>query len=255
MISSQNSIDIGFAAALIREAGHAIAFTGAGISTPSGIPDFRSPSSGLWARYDPMEVASLNSFLNNPQRFYEWSRPLALQILEAKPNPAHIALARLEQHHYLAGIITQNIDNLHFRAGSTIVHEIHGHLRSATCIQCQTKAYTPDLPIYDLDDLPRCGSCAGVLKPDIVLFGEELPESTFRKARQLINQSDLVIIVGSSLEVYPVAHLPYTALDRGANLVIIDQEPTALDDKATVVIREDAAMVLPSIAAEVLDEQ
>jgi NAD-dependent deacetylase len=254
VISSQNSVAIGFAAALIREAGHAVAFTGAGISTPSGIPDFRSPSSGLWERYDPMEVASLRSFLNNPQRFYEWSRPLAEKILDAKPNPAHIALAKLEEHQHLAGVITQNIDGLHFLAGSTNVYEIHGHLRSATCVHCLKKVRRAELPIDDIDPLPRCGFCGGVLKPDIVLYGEELPEPIFRKARELIVQSDLVIIVGSSLEVYPVAHLPITALDVGANLIIINQEPTALDGKASVIIHEDAAVVLPRIAAEVLNE-
>src|SRR5574338_9721 len=168
------------AAGLLRRAKHAVAFTGAGISTHSGIPDFRSAGSGLWERFDPMEVASLDVFRTRPERFYDWLRPLLQNIWSAQPNPAHQALARLEEVGILKALITQNIDDLHQRAGSRQIYEVHGSLRTMTCPRCQqvypSRHFQPMLAGADgSGGLPRCPNCAVVMKPDITLFGEMLP--------------------------------------------------------------------------------
>jgi NAD-dependent deacetylase len=245
------------AARLLREARKTVALTGAGISTPSGIPDFRSSDSGLWRRYDPMKVASLTAFRYDPQAFYAWIRPMAKTILDAAPNAAHYALATLEKHGLLAGIITQNIDDLHRRAGSRRVYEIHGHLRTATCIRCfQREATEKLLPAFiESGEVPRCPKCGGVLKPDVVLFGEQLPYQVVAKAEALIARSDLVLVVGSSLEVTPAALFPVTALNAGAQLIIINRDPTYLDERATAIFRQDVALVLPELVEEVLRGQ
>lgn len=244
------------AATLIRAAEKVVALTGAGISTPSGIPDFRSAGSGLWQRYDPMEVASQSSFRYHPDRFFNWVQPLARKIVEAEPNPAHLALAQLEQRGYLAGVVTQNIDDLHGRAGSQVVYELHGHLREATCVRCYRRYPIKKriAAFADSGEIPRCQECGGVLKPEIVLFGEQLPYLVVQEAKQLINQADLILVVGSSLEVTPAAIFPVQALNQGASLIILNWQPTYLDDRADVLIREDVAEVLPAIVQEVLDE-
>jgi NAD-dependent deacetylase len=242
---------------LFRTAKHTAALTGAGISTPSGIPDFRSPGSGLWEHVDPMEVASLAAFRYSPDHFYAWIHPLAQTMLDAVPNPAHLALAQLEEAGYLAGIVTQNIDNLHTRAGSREVLEIHGHLREATCVSCYTKYSTDDiiLDFAQSGTIPRCPQCDGILKPNAVLFGEQLPHDIVSKAQQLFSRSDLILVVGSSLEVTPAAMLPIKPLNAGAKLIIINHEPTYLDERASVVFRQNVAVVLPSIVDEVLRER
>src|SRR5512141_2620079 len=168
--------DIEFAGELLRKAEHAVVLTGAGVSTPSGIPDFRSEGTGLWAHDEPLEVASLNTFRTHPERFYEWFRPLASQIFDAQPNHAHLALARLQKEGRLQSIMTQNIDLLHQKAGSTHIIEMHGTLSTLSCTQCfQKVASTPYLkPFVDEGKPPRCPSCGAVLKPDVILFGEQL---------------------------------------------------------------------------------
>lgn len=248
--------DIVQASNLIRASESTVALTGAGISTPSGIPDFRSANSGLWQLYNPMEFATLISFRYNPEKFFEWARPLASTILNAKPNSAHFALARLEQAGYLRGIITQNIDNLHFRAGSIHVLEIHGHMRRATCINCFHKVQITDqIELFvQKQIIPCCEKCGGILKPDFVLFGEQLPFEIVKEARSWIKSSSLILVLGSSLEVVPVAYYPVEALNAGARLIIINNEKTYLDDRADIVFHDDVADVLPKIAAEVLDE-
>jgi NAD-dependent deacetylase len=233
-----------------------VALTGAGISTPSGIPDFRSTNCGLWEIYNPMEVASLTAFRYNPQKFFEWSRFLAAAILHAEPNDAHYALAKLEEAGYLQGIITQNIDNLHFRAGSINVLEIHGHIREATCINCFNKVVLTDQikQFVEKKIIPYCEKCGGILKPDFVLFGEQLPYKVVQEARSWIRSSKLILVLGSSLEVVPVAYFPVEALNAGAHLIIINNEKTYLDDRADIVFHDDVADVLPKIVAEVLNE-
>jgi len=239
---------IGRAAGLVRQARQAVAMTGAGVSTASGIPDFRSPDAGLWTQVDPFAVASLFAFRLRPQAFYDWIRPLARVMLEAQPNPAHVALARLEAAGRLWAVITQNIDGLHQRAGSQRVHEVHGHIREATCIRCYRV-----LPADSLIEqfvvhgrVPHC-ACGGVLKPNAILFGEQLPLQVLTAARQDTRASDLVLVAGSSLEVEPAADLPLVALGQGARLVVINYQPTHLDYRADVVIHADVAEVLPRI--------
>lgn len=244
------------AAQLIQKAKHTVAFTGAGISTPSGIPDFRSRGSGLWELYDPMEVASLSAFRYDPDKFYKWIQPLALTMIEAEPNPAHIALARLEEAGLLAGVVTQNIDDLHRRAGSEIVFEVHGHLREATCVSCYSCHPTEGFieTFIKTGETPHCSDCGGVLKPNTVLFGEQLPYDVFCGAADLLSQSDLILIAGSSLEMVPVASLPVGPLNTGARLIIFNHYPTYLDERADVIFRQDVAVVLPRLVSEVLGE-
>jgi NAD-dependent deacetylase len=186
---------------------------------------------------------------------FEWVRPFVATIASAKPNAAHFALARLEAAHHLAGIITQNIDDLHGRAGSRVVYEIHGHLRQATCSSCFLKVPALDLiePFINENVIPRCSVCGGLLKPDIVLFGEQLPYEVVDAAEKLMDGCDLVIVIGSSLEVTPAASMPVAALNRGAGLIIINHDPTYLDERADVVLHTDVVDVLPRIAEEVLD--
>lgn len=234
---------------LLREAKYATAFTGAGISTPSGIPDFRSPHSGLWQNVDPFEVASITGFRRSPRNFYDWLYPLANTTLNALPNAAHFSLAQLEEQGYIQSIITQNIDGLHTRAGSQIIYELHGHLREMTCIHC-FEVY-PSQPIIQtfLEDqeVPRCPKCNNVLKPNVILFGEQLPIQALLSARQAAIQADLLIVIGSSLEVAPASDLPALVARNGGKLIIINLEPTHLDRAAEIVIHEDAAIILPQI--------
>jgi NAD-dependent deacetylase len=242
------------AAELIRESKRVVVLTGAGISTPSGIPDFRSPGSGIWERYDPFEVASLSAFRYNPSRFYEWMRSFADGIFRARPNPAHIALARLEQNGYIQTLITQNVDLLHQRAGSKNVLEVHGSLSTLTCTGCFTtfdsKDYIP--PYLENGQLPYCPRCHSILKPDMVLMGEQLPVKTWLKAQQACKNCDLMMVAGSSLEVLPVAGLPMRALENGAHLILINHSETYLDVRADIVMQEDVADVIPRLTAEVL---
>ncbi|HXF70670.1 MAG TPA: NAD-dependent deacylase [Thermoflexus sp.] len=242
------------AAELIRRSRYLVALTGAGISTPSGIPDFRSEGSGLWSIYDPMEVASIWAFSRRPEAFFEWVRPLARRILEAQPNPAHYALARLEAAGILKVLITQNIDELHQKAGSRNVIEVHGHLREATCIRCYRKVPAdPYLKAFLQDGtIPRCEQCGGVLKPDIILFGEQLPVRAFLAAQQEARRADVFLVAGSSLEVAPAGDLPILAKEHGARLIIINLSPTVADRYADLRIRMDVAEALPQLAEMVL---
>ena len=237
------------AARLLRQAAYTVALTGAGHSTPSGIPDFRSPESGLWTRVDPLAVASLFAFRVRPQDFYDWIRPLARVMLEAQPNPGHHALAQLEKAGLLKSVITQNIDGLHQRAGSLRVHEVHGHMREATCIHCYRVVPAESLIEEFLEEgqVPRC-TCGGVMKPNVILFGEQLPLNALTAARQDTRTCDLMLVIGSSLTVEPVSDLPLMALGRGAKLVIVNYQPTHLDERADVLIHADLADVMPRIA-------
>jgi NAD-dependent deacetylase len=238
---------------LIRTAARVVALTGAGISTPSGIPDFRSPDSGIWAITNPMEVASIIAFRQRPIDFYEWVRPLAQKVRIAKPNQAHQALARLEAAGKLQTIITQNIDGLHQAAGSRNVLEVHGSNRQMICLSCYKT--TDAEPVFDrfLDDgeVPYC-DCGGVLKPNVILFGEQLPVKTLFQARNAVAEADLMLIVGSSLEVAPISDLPLEALAHDAKIVVINLHPTYIDDQAEVVIHNELTEVLPQIAEAVL---
>ena len=235
-------------ARLVEAANNVVAMTGAGISTPSGIPDFRSPDSGLWDKTDPLAVASIYAFRQNPQHFYDWIRPLAPVFRAAEPNPAHYALATLEEAGKLRAIITQNIDDLHSRAGSKNIFELHGHLREVTCIRCYE--VQPADSIFDKflkdGEIPK-HHCGGVLKPNVILFGEQLPAREFIAAQMAIKEADLMLVVGSSLEVAPASDLPQYALDNNAKVVIINKQPTYLDPEADLVIHAGVVEVLPRI--------
>ncbi len=247
---------IRIAADLIRSAGNGIVLTGAGISTPSGIPDFRTPGSGLWSRYNPMEVASLSAFRYQPEKFFAWFHPMAKNIAQALPNPAHHALAILEKAGYLHTIITQNIDGLHQRAGSKQVLEVHGTLESLTCIGCFQKYPSESFITRYIEhcEMPTCSDCGQILKPDVILFEEQLPKQTWLKARRACHNCEIILVAGSSLEVTPVATLPQEALENDARLIIINQSPTYLDPRAEVLLRGDVADILPLISQEVIDE-
>lgn len=245
---------IACAADILRGSKRAVVLTGAGISTPSGIPDFRSTDSGLWARYDPFEVASLTSFRYHPERFFEWMHPLAKGIFNARPNAAHYSLARLEQAERLKVVITQNIDTLHQRAGSKNVLEVHGSFATLTCIRCfRSYEAGPYLPAYlDEGKIPHCPDCNGILKPDLVLFGEQLPAKVWLKAQEACRTCDVMIVAGSSLEVLPVAGLPMRALENGAHLILVNHSETYLDVRADVVLHENVDLVIPMIIEDVL---
>jgi NAD-dependent deacetylase len=252
--SSQTKTKIEYTAELLRKSKYAVVLTGAGISTPSGIPDFRSEGTGLWSRDEPLEVASLSTFRTDPDRFFVWFRPLASQIFMAAPNPAHLALAELEDAGCIQSIITQNIDALHHKAGSKNVIEMHGTMRTLSCTHCFREAEAKDFlkAFMEKGELPRCPVCNELLKPNVILFGEQLPQKAWHDAQRESRRCDLMLVAGSSLEVLPVAGLPMQAIDRGSHLVILNNATTYLNVRADVVIQEDVATILPAIAEQVL---
>ncbi len=243
------------AAQIMKIRNNGVALTGAGISTPSGIPDFRSTGSGLWTRYQPMEVASLTAFRYHPEKFYQWLRPLANQMFTAEPNEAHLALAELEAHNRINTVITQNIDTLHQKAGSENVLEVHGTFETLSCLACYRQTHlTEEIAISLIQEgtVPRCRHCGAVLKPDVVLFEEQLPAQIWKKAKISSQKCGFMLVLGSSLTVTPVSSLPLEALASGAVLIIINQSETYLDDRAQVVIHDDVANILPAITKKVL---
>lgn len=238
------------AAELLDASQYVVALTGAGISTPSGIPDFRSESSGLWRQVEPLEVASLWGFHDQPERFYRWFRPLLHKMAAARPNGAHKALAQLEAAGRLAAIVTQNIDSLHQAAGSRQVVELHGHTRTVTCLACR-ETYEAAAILEDvLRDIlpPPCPACGGLLKPDVVLFGEPLSYELLSRAQHEALRADVLLVIGSSLEVMPAADLPLLAKRRGAKLVLINRTATALDDQMDVIVRADVVKAVGFMA-------
>jgi NAD-dependent deacetylase len=237
------------AAQLLRSARYAVALTGAGMSTPSGIPDFRSPGSGLWEKVNPMEVASIYAFRRHPETFYRWMRPLGELVSKAEPNPGHVAMAQLEAGGYIQAIITQNIDNLHQEAGARNVLEVHGNLREATCIECYRVEPADELLRAFLASgaVPQCPECGGVMKPNAVLFGEQLPIGVYNAARSHVDSADVMLIAGSSLEVVPVCQLPGRVHRQGGRLIIINLTPTIADGVADVVIHRCVSQVLPDV--------
>lgn len=233
----------------VAQSNYITAFTGAGISTASGIPDFRSPESGLWEKANPEKVASIYGFRHNPQAFYDWVRPLAEKTLAAQPNPAHIALYQLEKIGKLKAVITQNIDMLHTKAGNSHVYELHGHMREATCIHCFREYECPPLMQQFMQDgqVPRCSVCAGVIKPNVILFGEQLPYEPLQNSKKAARESDLMIVVGSSLEVAPASDIPLIAKRNGAKVAIINKDATELDPMLDLLIQGDCAEILPAL--------
>ena len=234
---------------IISRARYLVAFTGAGISTPSGIPDFRSKNSGLWERYNPMETASLTTFRTDPRRFWDWKRPLMLQMCAAQPNPAHLALAALEAAGRLKAVITQNIDGLHQRAGSQVVYELHGTITTIHCPHCRRRWPSLEFKseLEKENAIPRCPHDHTILKPDVVLFEEALPPAAWRDAETHCRQADAIIVAGSSLEVFPAGHLPAIAAENGAQVILANLSPTYIDPQAAVLLPHDVAQALPAL--------
>lgn len=237
---------------LLRERRPCVVLTGAGVSTESGIPDFRSPS-GLWARFDPLEYGSIDAFRADPEKVWRFYAPRFATLTEAEPNTAHLALARLEQAGFVEAVVTQNIDLLHERAGSREVVEVHGSIRTSTCPGCGARyPLARVLELLGDHGAPRCPACGGVLKPDVVFFGELLPEEAIDRAFELARRAALLLVVGSALEVYPVAGLPLETLDAGGDLAIVNLGPTPFDSRATIRIGGSAGEVLSAVAEELL---
>ena len=233
-------------AGLLLERQPCVVLTGAGISTESGIPDFRSPT-GIWAEVDPFEVASIEAFRRDPERVWGFYRKRIGMLLEAEPNAGHRALAELERRGLVDGVVTQNIDMLHSRAGSREVVEVHGSIRSAQCLRCLWTLDT-DGVLAQLEERPApvCAHCGEVLKPGVTLFGELLPPGALERATALARGAGLLLVVGSSLEVWPVAGLPLEA----RAYAIVNRGPTALDDGALLRIDAPAGETLERAAAE-----
>ena len=237
-------------AELIRESSSTVALTGAGISVPSGIPDFRSPGEGLWEKVDPMEVAHIDAFRRDPARFWSFYRPRFHMLGDKEPNGAHRALAELESRGLLDAVITQNIDQLHHRAGSERVIEVHGSIRTSSCQACGSEFQLAEVEgLFDDQGAARCSDCSGPVKPDVVLFGELLPADAMAEAESLAAQAELMICVGSSLEVYPVAGLPSVTLGRGGRLAVITRGPTPFDPDASVRMDGDVVADLDAVLA------
>ena len=222
-------------AELIKASERFIVLTGAGMSTESGIPDFRSPGTGMWEKVDPIAVSSVEVLRNNPRLFYEAGFSRFSKISLAEPHEGHRVLVRLEEKGYLKGLITQNIDGLHVKAGSKKVWEVHGNLRSGYCLGCKKRYPFEELvQQVELKHIPpTCHNCFGVLRPDVVLFGDPMPAFFFELEEMLARDCDFMLVVGSSLVVYPVADMPALA----EKMAIINQQPTAYDSNAEVVIR------------------
>lgn len=245
------------AARLLKESRHAVVFTGAGISTPSGIPDFRSTDTGLWQKVDPMLVASATAFKNHPDRFFRWLMPLMKASVQAEPNPAHHAIAALEDRGIVKSVITQNIDDLHQKAGSIRVIELHGSMKEFRCSACKKPGDDPVSIINEIlaGAIPYCLNCGAIMKPIITLFEEALPAEAWEFARKEVSQADLMLIAGSSLEVIPASSLPYDAYRNGCRVIITNFSPTYMDSRADVILRGDVAKVLPQILEFVTKEE
>jgi NAD-dependent deacetylase len=241
------------AAELLSNSKEAIALTGAGISTESGIPDFRSEG-GIWKKYKPEIYGNIEAFLKNPAKFWEMAQKIAPNLFKAKPNPGHYALAELEKMDLIKAVITQNIDELHQKAGSVIVYEVHGSINRFTCLGCRA-SYTKEQVFRKLKKEkkhgPSCEYCAAPLKPSVVLFGEGLPRFEMYQSQALAKKADVMLIAGSSLSVAPVCDLPLYTLREKGDLIIVNDEPTDLDEKATVVIRHKTGTILPLIVEEI----
>jgi NAD-dependent deacetylase len=232
-------------AELMQDRRPCVVLTGAGISTESGIPDFRSPS-GIWAQYDPLEYATIDAFLEDPAKVWEfYGRRLAM-LGAAEPNDGHRVLAELEDRGWVRAVITQNIDRLHERAGSRALVEVHGSIRTSSCLACGAVVTFDE--VLELLPVPACPTCGRTLKPDVVLFGELLPEAAIARATQLAAQAPLLLVVGSSLEVYPVAGLPLETLAAGGALAIVNRDGTQFHSRASVTIDTAAGETLRALA-------
>ena len=232
-------------AELVRTRQPCVVLTGAGISTESGIPDFRSDE-GIWQTYDPMEYATIDAFRADPAKVWDFYAMRLAALADAEPNAGHRALAELERCGWIDAVITQNVDGLHARAGSRKVVEVHGSIRTASCTRCGTTV--PSAEALETLPLPSCSSCGGILKPDVVLFGELLPGTAIDRAVRLASEAGLLLVVGSSLEVFPVAGLPLESTAAGGALAIVNRGATQFDGDAEVRIDAGAGETLAALA-------
>ncbi len=243
---------IGRLAELVRDARSVVALTGAGISVPSGIPDFRSPGTGIWHKVDPMKVAHIDSLRADPAGFWHFYGERFSTLAGKRPNAAHRALVAMERNGMLDAVITQNVDMLHRKAGTAELIEVHGSIASCTCAACGGEIPQPEVRarrLADPDGVPRCDSCGGPLRPQVVLFGEQLCARALARSRELCAEADLLICVGSSLEVHPVGALPVLTHEGGGAIAIITAGPTPLDDLATVRLAGDVVQELGALTA------
>jgi NAD-dependent deacetylase len=239
-------------AELIRDNQPCVALTGAGVSTESGIPDFRSPS-GIWAQYDPREYATIDAFRRDPVKVWEFYARRFEVLKDAQPNGAHHALAALERSGYVEAVVTQNIDRLHELAGSHEVIEVHGSIRTSSCLTCGAGAsFGEVVRMLERAPAPSCPDCGSILKPDVVMFGELLVPSVIERAAELARSASLLLVVGSSLAVYPVGDLPSETLGNGGKLAIVNAEPTPFDEQADVTIHASAAETLLAVRRRLL---
>jgi NAD-dependent deacetylase len=236
-------------AELIRDARSAVVLTGAGVSVASGIPDFRTPGTGLWAKVDPMEVAHIDAWRRDPDRFWRFYGDRFASLVNKRPNEAHYALAELERRGLIRAVITQNIDRLHRLAGSERVIEVHGSIEWSVCLECGGKLAIDRVVELLRSGAPECAACVAPLKPDVVLFGELLPERAMAEAQALARDADLMICIGSSLEVYPVAQLPAITRGSGGRLALVTHGPTPYDSDAEVKLEGDVVEDLRSLLA------
>jgi NAD-dependent deacetylase len=235
---------------MLERASSAVVLTGAGVSVPSGIPDFRTPETGLWAKVDPMEVAHIDVFRRDPERFWSYYRPRFQALGDKEPNRAHEALAELERRGLIEGVITQNIDRLHRAAGSENVIEVHGSIETSSCTSCSTAFGLEEAEeLFDEAGVAICSACGGAVKPDVVLFGEMLPVEAIERATELAESADLMLCVGSSLAVYPVAGLPRLTLGRGGRLAIVTKGETPYDADAELKLEGEVDEELAALVA------
>ena len=238
-------------AEMLREAQSALVLTGAGVSVPSGIPDFRSPGTGIWEKVNPMEVAHIDAFRREPDRFWQFYGERFASLVDVEPNPAHLAIAELERRGLIRGVVTQNVDRLHRRAGSRNVIEVHGSIEWSVCPECGGRVSLERVleVLAEHPGAPECTACIAPLKPDVVLFGEMLPEDAISDAYALAAEADLIVCVGSSLEVFPVASLPGVTRDGGGRIALITQGPTPYDGDAAVKLDGDVVEELAAVMA------
>lgn len=240
-----------FSASLLqrmKSAERVTAFTGAGISAESGVPTFRG-TEGIWTKFKPEELATMDAFLRNPELVWEWYTHRKRVIAETLPNPGHMALVALEQIYPHFAVITQNIDNLHRRAGSRTVVELHGNIERNYCMECGTPALND--AVLSANGVPLCSRCGGKVRPDVVWFGEMLPDDQWDKAVHAAELSDVFISIGTSAIVYPAASLPLMARERGAYLVEINPEPTPLTGRTDEYLCGPAGRILPALVEAV----
>jgi NAD-dependent deacetylase len=238
-------------AKLIAENQPCVVLTGAGVSTESGIPDFRSPT-GIWAEFDPLEYATLGAFRQDPEKVWTFYAPRFGMLTDAEPNRAHLALAELERRGLVQAVVTQNIDLLHERAGSREIVEVHGSIRTSSCPGCGLTLLLED--VVPLLPLPRCPKCEAILKPDVVFFDELLPPEAIDRAYELAGEARLLLVVGSSLEVWPVAELPLVTLRGGGRVAVVNKGPTHVDERAALKLDASAGEVLEAAVATLAAE-